>query len=127
MTSQELLAAITALRASDQTPASMRIGAMIVIPVVVALIVGILGWVGTGVSGVSTSVAQIQISLAGVQKTVDSLSTGQNDITKHLAEIDTRLARHDDRLNNIDALDQRINDRVRIAEGQKPLHPVEPF
>lgn len=128
MSTQDLIAAIAAMRATEPpAPPAVRIAGMIAVPVVVGLILAILGWVGTGVSGLSTSTAQIQVSLATVQKTVDSLSAGQADTVKQLSDINTRLGQHDLRLNSLETRYTQMNDRMRIKEGQQPLHPVDPM
>jgi hypothetical protein len=58
-----------------------------------------------------------------VQKSVDELSLKQGSTSDKIADIQSRLAQHDLRLNAIDAAQLRMNDRIRLAEHQPPLHP----
>lgn len=123
MSSHDLIAAIAALRGTDETPALQKIVIMIMVPIVVAIVVGLLAWVGTTVSGVGSSIASMQTSLVMVQKSVDALTAKQSDEHDKIAELVGRVGQHDLRLNNLEQSISRQNDRIRIAEGQKPLNP----
>lgn len=74
------------------------------LPVAVALMIGILGWVGTTLSTLNMTVATMQPTLAIIQKSVDGLSLGQKDMQDKIADMQTKIGQDDMRLN---ALEER--------------------
>jgi len=66
------------------------------------------------VTKMSANVDQLQKSIADLQQT-------QGTATQQLSDIRTQNARQDARDDAIEAEMKRVKDRVRIAEGQKPL------
>lgn len=123
MSSRELLLAIASLRPPEESSGVQKIVVMIMVPIVVAIVVGLLAWVGTTVSGVGSSISSMQTSLIMVQKSVDALTAKQTDEHDKIAEVASRVSQHDLRLNSLEQGQSRQNDRIRIAEGQKPLNP----
>lgn len=92
--------------------------------VVIAMIVGLLGWVGTSLAGLPSSIATMSANLASVQKSVDEIKMQQGGLTDKVSDLQSRLAQHDLRLNAMDQWRATTNDRLRLVEGQHPLQPV---
>ena len=119
----DILTAVAALRPA---PVEEKGFAKFGFPVVIALVIGLLGWAGASLSSLSTAVATMAANLTTVQKSVDELNTRTAGITDKIADLQSRLAQHDLRLNAVETEDLRMKERIRIAEGQKPIKAGEP-
>lgn len=118
LTFNDVMSAFAALQHPPEPPMQKA-----VLPVAIAIVIGLLGWVGTTLGSLSTTVAMMQPSLAIIQKSVDGLSVNQKDTQDKISEIQMHLGQHEMRLNAIEQIDTHMNDRLRIAEHQQPLHP----
>lgn len=95
-----------------------------------AVALALIFWVGTSVSGLSTTVTKIGANVDQVQKSIADLQATQGATSTQLSDGKAANAKQDARADAQEADINRVKERVRILEGQKPLgagRPAEPF
>ena len=86
-----------------------------------AIMLGLFGWVGTSVNGLNTAVTKMSANVDQLQKSIADLQQTQGTAAQQLSDIRNTNTRQDARDDAIEAEMKRVKDRLRIAEGQKPL------
>lgn len=86
-----------------------------------AIAIALCLWVGSTLVSVGQTISTMNANVINIGKAVDDLKTQQSGLGDKVADLQSRLAQHDLRLNAIDQWRQSTNDRLRIVEGQKPL------
>lgn len=89
--------------------------------VIVALVLALMVWVGSTLSGLTTSMATLTANVSSVQKSIADLQQSQGSTLQQLADGKASDAKQDARLDAHEADTNRIKERVRMLEGQKPL------
>ncbi len=114
----DILTAVAALRPApvEEKGLAKHVGTIIV-----ALLLALCLWVGATLVSVGNTLTKVSTSVDNIQKSVDELKLAQNGMNDKIADLQSRLAQHDQRLNSIDGIDTRLAERLRIVEGQKPL------
>jgi Flp pilus assembly pilin Flp len=107
------------IRDDDRGVTKLIVGG--VIAVIGVIMLAVFGWVGTSVNGLNTTVTKMSANVDQLQKSIADLQQTQGTATQQLSDIRTQNARQDARDDAIEAEMKRVKDRVRIAEGQKPL------
>ena len=107
------------IRDDDRGVTKLIVGG--VIAVIGVIMLAVFGWVGTSVNGLNTTVTKMSANVDQLQKSIADLQQTQGTATQQLSNIRTQNARQDARDDAIEAEMKRVKDRVRIAEGQKPL------
>ena len=92
-----------------------------VISMIGAIILGLIFWVGSSVNGLSTSVTKMGANLDQLQKSISDLQQSQGTTSQQLSDGKAVNARQDARMDAVDADINRMKERLRIVEGQKPL------
>jgi hypothetical protein len=134
----ELIAALVPLLRPPAPPASPAVERGDLTRTIVGGIVATIGavalalifWVGTSVSGLSTAVTKMGGNVEGVQKAIADLQATQGSTSTQLSDGKAVNAKQDARADAQEADMNRVKERVRILEGQKPLglgRPAEPF
>lgn len=86
-----------------------------------AIILALIFWVGSSVNGLSTTVTKMSANVDQLQKSIADLQQTQGTATQQLADIRTTNAKQDARQDAVDADINRMKERIRLLEGQKPL------
>jgi len=86
-----------------------------------AILLALIFWVGSSVNSLSTNVTKMSANVDQLQKSISDLQTTQGTASQQLADGKATDARQDARADAIDADINRMKERVRILEGQKPL------
>jgi hypothetical protein len=89
--------------------------------VIVALVLALMVWVGSTLSGLTTSMATLTANVSSVQKSIADLQTSQGSAAQQLADGKANDAKQDARLDAHEADTNRIKERIRMLEGQEPL------
>lgn len=95
------------------------VGGIVVLIGVIML--GVFGWVGSSVNGLNTTVTKMSANVDQLQKSIADLQQTQGTATQQLSDIRTQNARQDARADAVEADLKRMKERIRMAEGQKPL------
>lgn len=95
--------------------------------IVVAIILALCLWVGASVTSLSTTVTRMSANLDSLQKSMSDLQASQSAATGKVADIQAAVAKQDARVLAVEQDQQRMRDRLRIVEGQKPLGPADPL
>ena len=86
-----------------------------------AIILALIFWVGSSVNGLSTTVTKMSANVDQLQKSIADLQQTQGTATQQLADIRTTNAKQDAEQLAIKEDLNRMKERIRIVEGQKPL------
>jgi len=122
----EIAALIAAARAPSPTqpPAQDDRGfAKHASTIVVAIILALCLWVGASVSSLGTTVTRMSANVDALSKSIADLQTSQGSASVQLSDTKATNAKHDARADAMEADIVRVKERVRILEGQAPLHP----
>lgn len=92
-----------------------------VISMIGAIMLGLIFWVGSSVNGLSTSVTKMSANVDQLQKSISDLQQSQGTTSQQLSDGKAVNARQDARMDAVDADINRMKERLRIVEGQKPL------
>lgn len=95
------------------------VGGIVVLIGVIML--GVFGWVGSSVNGLNTTVTKMSANVDQLQKSIADLQQTQGTATQQLSDIRTQNARQDARADAVEADLKRMKERIRMAEGQRPL------
>jgi len=85
------------------------------------IILALIFWVGSSVNGLGTTVTKMSANVDQLQKSIADLQTTQGTAAQQLSDIRNTNTRQDARDDAIEAEMKRVKDRLRVAEGQKPL------
>ena len=91
--------------------------------IIVAIILALCLWVGATLVSVGQTLSTMLANVNSIQKSVDEIKVNQNTTSDKVADLQSRVAQHDLRLNAIELDATRMKERIRIVEGQKPLSP----
>lgn len=116
----EIVAAIQALSAA-QSSADDRGMLKHASTIIVAVILALVLWVGATLLSLNTTVTRMSANVDVLSKTIDGLQTGSAASGKTIGDLQAMTARQDARANAIEADVNRVKERVRMLEGQKPL------
>lgn len=86
-----------------------------------AIILALIFWLGSSVSSLTTTVTKMSANVDQLQKSIADLQQTQGTATQQLADIRTTNAKQDAEQLAIKEDMNRIKERMRIVEGQKPL------
>lgn len=89
--------------------------------IIVALVLALMVWVGSTLSGLTTSMATLTANVSSVQKSIADLQQSQGSAAQQLADGKANDAKQDARLDAHEADTNRIKERIRMLEGQEPL------
>jgi len=89
--------------------------------IIVALVLALMVWVGSTLSGLTTSMATLTANVSSVQKSIADLQQSQGSAAQQLADGKANDAKQDARLDAHEADTNRIKERIRVLEGQPPL------
>lgn len=106
-------------RDSDAGVTKLIVGGIVVLIGVIML--GVFGWVGSSVNGLNTTVTKMSANVDQLQKSIADLQQTQGTATQQLSDIRTQNARQDARADAVEADLKRMKERIRMAEGQRPL------
>jgi hypothetical protein len=111
---------MTAMRPPPAPPEDRGIAkhaAAIIVAVVIALVL----WVGNSLTGLNTTVTRMSANVDQAQKSIGDLQASWGAAAKQLAEGQATDARQDARADALETEVNRVKERVRAAEGLKPL------
>ncbi|KQN28111.1 hypothetical protein ASF00_09385 [Sphingomonas sp. Leaf34] len=106
-------------RDGDAGVTKLIVGGIVVLIGVIML--GVFGWVGSSVNGLNTTVTKMSANVDQLQKSIADLQQTQGTATQQLSDIRTQNARQDARADAVEADLKRMKERIRMAEGQRPL------
>lgn len=86
-----------------------------------AIMLVLILWVGSSVSGLSTAVTKMSANVDQLQKSITDLQQSQGTASQQLADGKATDARQDARLDAHDVENNRMKERLRLLEGQPPL------
>jgi len=95
-----------------------------------AIMLGLIFWVGTSVNSLSGSVTKMSANVDQLQKSIADLQVNQGATSTQVSDGKATNAKQDARADAQEADINRIKERVRMLEGQKPLQlgrAPEPF
>lgn len=116
----ELAAALAALRPASNEAQSLSKGVQTII---VAAALGIGAWVMSSINAVQTTLAGVSTTVQSIQKAIGDIQTAQGSATVAIGDMKAQNAQLVQRVTTLETGAQRMNDRMRIVEGQKPLDP----
>lgn len=117
---EEIVAAIKALSASQEEKGWTRhIPSMIV-----AVMLALLFWFGSTVFNLTTAVTTLSVNVNQMAKTMTDYQGVQAGSAKTIGDLQERTAREDARISAVEQDGLRTKERIRILEGQKPLSSV---
>ncbi len=106
-------------RDDDRGVTKLIVGGVVIL--IGAIMLGLFGWVGTSVNGLNTTVTKMSANVDQLQKSIADLQQTQGTAAQQLSDIRNTNTRQDARDDAIEAEMKRVKDRLRLAEGQKPL------
>ena len=106
-------------RDDDRGVTKLIVGGVVIL--IGAIMLGLFGWVGTSVNGLNTTVTKMSANVDQLQKSIADLQQTQGTATQQLSDIRTQNARQDARADAVEADLKRMKERIRMAEGQRPL------
>ncbi len=115
----EIVAAIQAL-----TPPEEKGIAKHATSIIVAIVLALILWVGGTLWGLNNTVTRMSANVDTLSKSISDLQSGQGASTKTISDLQRSDAAQDARGNAFEADMNRIKERVRILEGQRPLDPM---
>lgn len=92
-----------------------------VIVLIGAIMLALFFWVGSSVNGLNTTVTKMSANVDQLQKSIADLQQTQGTATQQLSDIRNTNTRQDARADAVDADLKRMKERIRMAEGQRPL------
>lgn len=116
----ELAAALAALR---PPPAEAQSLSKAVQTIIVAAALGIGAWVMSSINAVQATLAGVSTTVQSIQKAIGDVQTAQLGATAAIGDMKAQNAQLVQRVATLETASQRMNDRMRIVEGQKPLDP----
>lgn len=90
--------------------------------IVVAIILALCLWVGASVSSLGTIVTRMSANVDALQKGIADLQASQGSASLQLSDTKATNARQDARADAMEADVVRVKERVRMLEGQRPIH-----
>lgn len=111
-----LVAAIQALATPDER-GIMKHASSIIGAVILALIL----WAGGQLLNLNNTVTRMSADVSALSKSIDGLQTGQGASAKTIVDLQRSDAAQDARDNAYEADMNRVKERVRMLEGQRPL------
>lgn len=129
-TAADVAAAITALSAAtgaagsghakdDSLSKSVVNGA---VGIVGLILVALIFWIGSSINDLSKSVMIMSANVDSLQKSIGQLQQGQGETSKTTTDLQAGLAAGGARTTAIEADINRVKERVRQLEGQRPLN-----
>jgi hypothetical protein len=94
--------------------------------IIVAIILALCLWVGASVSSLGTTVTRMSANVDALQKGIADLQASQGSASIQLSDTKATNARQDARSDAMEADVVRIKERVRMLEGQRPIHIPAP-
>lgn len=118
-TLSEIMAAMAALRPTPSPDTGLAKHAS---TIVVAILLALCLWVGSSVSSLSTIVTRMSANFDALQKSITDLQQTQGSAATQLSDARAANAKQDARLDAFDADLNRLKERTRMLEGQKPVY-----
>ncbi|TCP94482.1 hypothetical protein C8J42_101948 [Sphingomonas sp. PP-CE-1A-559] len=94
--------------------------------IIVAIILALCLWVGASVSSLGTTVTRMSANVDALQKGIADLQTSQGSASIQLSDTKATNAKQDARADAMEADVLRVKERVRMLEGQRPVHIPAP-
>lgn len=95
--------------------------------ITVAVILALILWAGGQLWGLNNTVTRMSANVDTLTKSISDLQQGQGSSSKTIGDLQRSDAAQDARAMAIEADINRVKERVRLLEGQKPLDlPVVP-
>lgn len=94
--------------------------------IIVAIILALCLWVGASVSSLGTTVTRMSANVDALQKGIADLQTSQGSASIQLSDTKATNAKQDARADAMEADVLRVKERVRMLEGQRPIHIPAP-
>ena len=116
----DLVALLAALRPAGPDAQSLSKGVQTLI---VAAALGIGAWVMSSINAVQATLAGVSTTVQSIQKAIGDVQTAQGSAAAAIADMLAQNAQLVQRVTTLEAGSQRMSDRIRIVEGQKPLEP----
>jgi predicted RND superfamily exporter protein len=89
--------------------------------IVVAIILGLIFWVGATLLNLNNTVTKMSANVDGLTKSISDLQANQGQSSKTIGDLLAASAAAKARQDAAEADMNRVKERVRILEGQKPL------
>lgn len=116
-----LVAALAAL-----TPPEERGIAKHAASIIGAVILALILWAGGQLLNLNNTVTRMSADVSALSKSIDGLQSGQGASAKTIGDLQRSDAAQDARDNAYEADMNRVKERVRMLEGQKPLDLSRP-
>lgn len=91
-----------------------------------AVILALILWAGGQLLNLNNTVTRMSADVSALSKSIDGLQTGQGASAKIIGDLQRSDAAQDARDNAYEADMNRVKERVRMLEGQKPLDLSRP-
>ncbi|MDD1452625.1 hypothetical protein NHF48_019610 [Sphingomonas sp. H160509] len=91
-----------------------------------AVILALILWAGGQLLNLNNTVTRMSADVSALSKSIDGLQTGQGASAKIIGDLQRSDAAQDARDNAYEADMNRVKERVRMLEGQKPLELNRP-
>ncbi|MBD8699267.1 hypothetical protein IFT54_05485 [Sphingomonas sp. CFBP 13714] len=111
---------VTAVKGEDNAGVTKIVVAGI-IALIGAIMLALFFWVGTSVNGLNTTVTKMSSNVDQLQKSIAELQQTQGSAAQQLSDLRITNTRQDARHDAVEADLKRMKERIRMAEGQKPL------
>ncbi len=86
-----------------------------------AIILALIFWLGSSVTGLNTTVTKMSSNVDQLQKSIAELQQTQGSASQQLSDLKITNTRQDARQDSVEADLKRMKERIRMAEGQRPL------
>jgi outer membrane murein-binding lipoprotein Lpp len=106
-------------RDDDRGVTKLIVGGVVIL--IGAIMLGLFGWVGTSVNGLNTTVTKMSTNVDQLQKSIAELQQTQGSAAQQLSDLRITNTRQDARHDAVEADLKRMKERIRMAEGQRPL------
>lgn len=91
--------------------------------IIVAILLMLIAWTGSTLLNLNTTVTRLSANVDTLSKSIGDLQSGQGASSKTISDLQRSDAAQDARDNAFEADMNRVKERVRVLEGQKPLDP----
>ena len=89
--------------------------------IIVAVILALTFWVGTTLLSLNNIGTKMSANIDGLTKSISDLQAGQGQSSRTIGDLRNAQAASKARQDASDADMNRVKERIRILEGQKPL------
>lgn len=85
------------------------------------LVIGMGVWMASTISSLQNTLTGVSTKVDAISKTLGDVQTAQNGSVAAIGDIKAQNVGLAQRVTTLETNVQRLNDRMRIVEGQKPL------